>query len=53
MKTVVVIKEDDTDLPEQLQQFVNDLNWLNDEGYIDYVEDKDGNVRIIPVHGLI
>lgn len=54
MQTVLAFDVNGGELPEQVKQFVADLNWLRDEGFIDYETDKEGHVRIIPrseVHG--
>lgn len=49
MDTLVpfILNEED-ELPEQVEQFCHDLNWLRDEGYIDWEEDKDGVIRLFP-----
>lgn len=53
MDTLVpFILNEDNELPEQILQFCNDLNWLRDEGYIDWEEDKDGVVRLFPAGGM-
>lgn len=36
------------ELPEQIKQFVQDLNWLRDEGFVDFIEDPSGEIRIYP-----
>lgn len=41
-----------TDLPEQVKQFVKDLNMLKDEGFIDYTRGENGIVRVIPAEGI-
>lgn len=48
MDKLVIMDVAHRELPEQIKQFVQDLNWLRDEGFVDFIEDPSGEIRIYP-----
>lgn len=52
MDTIVAIDLNGKELPKQIKQFVQDINWMRDEGFVEF-EEVQGVIRIFPVHGKL